>query len=553
MAGIVDFYAKKCVFITGGTGFIGKLVIEKLLRSCPTIDTVYVLARPKKGVPSQQRVDDLLNQQVFTRAKEEQPGCEKKVVAVGGDITEDRLGLCDEDINIMKERVTIIIHIAATVKFDEPLKVAAMMNIISVKNVITVARLLNKCESFVHTSTAYTHTYRENLPERILDPTYDAEELLKLLDLMSDDVALAATDTIRKGHPNTYTFTKCCAENMLLKMRGDLPLCIVRPSIVTPAWQDPYPGWTDTYNGPTGLVTACGTGLLRVVPGNRDTKSDTVPVDIVVNTLVTAAWHNSLRYANPDAPGFKDTDPVYNCTIGGSNPITWGHWIDYCVPAWQKSPLEKRLVRTPSLAMFHSEGTMGKLHFLWFQFASHYVPGRMLDVVAKLSGKREFSTQAYERIDKVFADYKFFLATGFTWDNDNLYKLNDDVPEAEKKDFFISVKDLNWKEYIANLTLGIKRFKMKEDVSMRRLSEAKIGLRNVGIRGTVIRILTIVLFVRSLISFGYVRANRLLKGQTWLLIFALGFVSREMRYLLDGTLRKAGVAHIQADDTTPTV
>ena len=29
-----------------------------------------------------------------------------------------------------------------------------------------------------------------------------------------------------------------------------LPVCVVRPSIVCPSWREPYPGWTDTFNGP---------------------------------------------------------------------------------------------------------------------------------------------------------------------------------------------------------------------------------------------------------------------------------------------------------------
>ena len=39
---------------------------------------------------------------------------------------------------------------------------------------------------------------------------------------------------------------------MLLKDRGDIPLAIVRPSIVTAARQEPIPGWVDNLNGPTG-------------------------------------------------------------------------------------------------------------------------------------------------------------------------------------------------------------------------------------------------------------------------------------------------------------
>lgn len=58
---ISDFYAQKTVFITGATGFLGKVVIEKLLRACPHVKKIYLLARSRRGVSPQQRIDDLLD------------------------------------------------------------------------------------------------------------------------------------------------------------------------------------------------------------------------------------------------------------------------------------------------------------------------------------------------------------------------------------------------------------------------------------------------------------------------------------------------------------
>ena len=52
--------------------------------------------------------------------------------------------------------------------------------------------------------------------------------------------------------PNTYTYTKALAEQILEIERGDIPLAIVRPSIVTAAEKEPQPGWIDNLNGPTG-------------------------------------------------------------------------------------------------------------------------------------------------------------------------------------------------------------------------------------------------------------------------------------------------------------
>lgn len=52
--------------------------------------------------------------------------------------------------------------------------------------------------------------------------------------------------------PNTYTYTKALAEQVLEMECGNVPLTIVRPSIVAAAAKEPYAGWIDHINGPTG-------------------------------------------------------------------------------------------------------------------------------------------------------------------------------------------------------------------------------------------------------------------------------------------------------------
>lgn len=56
---IPEFFENLNVFITGGTGFMGKVLIEKLLRSCPGINKIYVLLRPKKGCNEQTRINEM--------------------------------------------------------------------------------------------------------------------------------------------------------------------------------------------------------------------------------------------------------------------------------------------------------------------------------------------------------------------------------------------------------------------------------------------------------------------------------------------------------------
>lgn len=58
---------------------------------------------------------------------------------------------------------------------------------------------------------------------------------------MDDDMVKMITPKLIGGKPNTYTYTKHLAENLILKEAQDLPLTIIRPSIVTAAWKEPVP------------------------------------------------------------------------------------------------------------------------------------------------------------------------------------------------------------------------------------------------------------------------------------------------------------------------
>ena len=61
---IAQFYSKKDVFVTGATGFLGKCLVEKLIRSIPDLGRVMILIRPKRGKSVKERLDALLSSKV---------------------------------------------------------------------------------------------------------------------------------------------------------------------------------------------------------------------------------------------------------------------------------------------------------------------------------------------------------------------------------------------------------------------------------------------------------------------------------------------------------
>ena len=84
------------------------------------------------------------------------------------------------------------------------------------------------------------------------------------------------------------TYTHIFMQQLLVKNRGTVPLCIVRPSIVTAALREPEPGWIDAVSAAAAVVLSALLGILKFMPGSPDVVADIVPVDFVVNTILAA-------------------------------------------------------------------------------------------------------------------------------------------------------------------------------------------------------------------------------------------------------------------------
>ncbi|KAL0122075.1 hypothetical protein PUN28_007090 [Cardiocondyla obscurior] len=137
---IPEWFASKSILITGSTGFMGKVLVSKLLLSCPDIGDIYLLIRKKKGCDPQARLQLILQQEPFRILKERYPERLKKLVVVFGDITDEGLALNIADKERLISTVSVVFHMAANVRFDLPLKNAVKSNTVSTVNVITLAK-----------------------------------------------------------------------------------------------------------------------------------------------------------------------------------------------------------------------------------------------------------------------------------------------------------------------------------------------------------------------------------------------------------------------------
>lgn len=60
--------------------------------------------------------------------------------------------------------------------------------------------------------------------------------------------------------------------------------------IVTPAYQEPLPGWVDSLNGPIGIMVAGGKGVIRSMLCEAEFEAEVIPVDHAINSLIGIAY-----------------------------------------------------------------------------------------------------------------------------------------------------------------------------------------------------------------------------------------------------------------------
>lgn len=513
---ISEFYADKTLFITGGTGFIGKVLIEKVLRSCPDVKHIYCLVRPKKGRAAQERLTTLFEEPMYDPLREKQPNFTDKVSAIHGDLLEDQLGIKPADRALIQETVDIVFHSAATIRFDEPLKLAVDMNILGVRKMIQLARGIKNLQVFVHVSTAFANCDQVCIDEVVYPPPVEPQKLLNALEWMDDSMVSMITPKLIGGKPNTYTYTKHLAENLILKEAQDLPLTIIRPSIVTAAWKEPVPGWLDNWNGPSGLYVAAGKGLLRSLLCDSRVVADILPVDFPVNLMITAAWHTVV---NKPAEFAK----IYQLTTGSLNPFTWGEMESEVAKYFRDYPLGECFRRPKMRIMTES----GFLHDLWV-LVSHLIPAYAADLGFFLVGRKPRMVRIYRKIHKELDVLKFFTVRDWNWTHGNVEMLRTHMSAEDQKDFYFDPRLIHWPSYMENYCSGTRKFMLKEDISGVPAARAHIRmLRN--IRYTFNTILLVV-FWRLLI------AKSSLARNSW--NFVLGLVFKFVQFFkLTSTLR----------------
>ncbi|KNA22758.1 hypothetical protein SOVF_031580, partial [Spinacia oleracea] len=252
------------------------VLLEKILRIQPNVKKIYLLIRAADAKSANARLqDEVLGKELFKILREKLGAdfdcfVSEKVTPVMGDTSYEDLGVDASQLKEMYEDIDIVVNVAATTKYEERYDVALGVNTLGAKHVVNFAKNCAKIKLLIHVSTAYVCGVKAGLISEspyAMGETLNGEATLDidlekklveqtLINLIEEQVS---EKTIRQrmkelgsqraklyGWPNTYVFTKAMGEMLVGKHRGNLPVVIMRPTIVCSTLKDPFPGWLES-------------------------------------------------------------------------------------------------------------------------------------------------------------------------------------------------------------------------------------------------------------------------------------------------------------------
>ncbi|XP_012545692.2 putative fatty acyl-CoA reductase CG5065 [Bombyx mori] len=450
-ASVAEYYAGKSIFITGATGFMGKVLVEKLLKSCPGLNKLYLLMRPKKGQSSKERLDDFLGFKLFGPLQKENPKCFEKLHVVPGDILMDDLGISIADRELIQRECQVIFHCAACVRFDMFLRDAVNLNTVATKRVLELAKDFNNLEAFIHVSTSYCRCELDLLEEKLYPSPHRPEHIMDCMRWMDDKLVAHMQPKLIEPQPNTYAYTKSLTEDLVSQYEGRFPITIARPSIVTAAYKEPIPGWVDNLNGPTGLLVGAGKGVIRTMHCDDSLQTDVVPVDIAVNACILLAYLTGIEK--------PQKIQICNITQSGLNPITWGEALDMGRVHVREYPF--------SVCLWYPGGSPKKTRIQHeiALFFTHLLPAYFVDLLLFLLGKKTFMIKVQKRINYGLEVLQYYTTKKWLFKNDNFLALRTKISAEDDRIFYTDIQEINWNDYIREYIKGAREFCCDEDPS----------------------------------------------------------------------------------------
>ncbi|XP_058834139.1 fatty acyl-CoA reductase wat-like [Topomyia yanbarensis] len=441
-----DFYHGKIVLLTGGTGFLGKLYIEKLIRC--GVSEILLLSRAKKGKTSNERLTAILESEpVFTSYQDDPELYHRRIKIIDGDVSKHQLAISNDDLSYIVNNANVFLHAAADVRFDESLKESVETNVRGTSEILKIAENAKALVVFIYVSTAFSHCNRDSIEEKFYQPLFDPYLMIKLVEQEQDEENFqVVSKKIIEPWPNTYAFTKSLAEDLVRQYYEKIPMAVIRPSIVTTTNSDPIPGWTDNIYGYNGVVVGAATGALRIFHINNDFRADIVPADIVVNSTLAVGWY---------AADHRNETNIINCTVA-DNPVDW---------ATVKREQMKWKAKMPFLnALWIPTYNTTKYYYVseFLKIFYHVIPAIFFDLALKFNSQKPKVLKLYRKVHKFSEVLSFFTNNEWDFRNEHYHKVMSQMTTDDHRFFPCDMKHIDWVEFLTNNLRGLRMYIMKE-------------------------------------------------------------------------------------------
>jgi len=458
------------ILITGATGFVGKVLLEKILYEIPEVNKIYLLIR---NDATERFHKEILTSKVFLRLQGARSDWEQyaisKVIPLNGDVLKESLGLDQDILNLIRQEIDVIVHCAATVDFRERLNDAMRKNIIGSVSLMELAKTFSRLQAFIHVSTAYVNCDRQGFHaeqpvpvssvSNVLDmAAFDPEELVQNVLQMNPDEVERVTPSLIRDYPNTYTFTKALTELILTRHRGNVPLCFVRPTIIGCSVKDPVPGWIDSVSAVAAAVLYSGVGVIRFLRGDHQVVADVVPVDSVVNVILA-----SIPATIQNRSGMI---LIYQVGTSHLNPVRWFEIARWVSTYWRQHNVAKRVDHKPLRFRFYRTAFSYNMNF----FLRNELPTALYSTFANYLGtaRQKRNAELLQKITRSITSisdaFLHFTTNNWVFGVAETELLMNSLPEVERENFFLGITEIDWEKYCRLFCYGMQRFVLHEDV-----------------------------------------------------------------------------------------